>query len=290
MKIFSTILGLAFLSLFHATAQVTVEIAMEQEQFLPGETLMVAVRIANSSGQTLHFGADADWLKFSMESADGPLVLKLSDPPVLGEFDVQSSQVATRRVDLAPYFELKRSGHYRVTATVHIKEWDSIIASPPKGFDVIGGAKIWSQDFGLPLPAGAVNRPPEMRRYSLAQANYLKSQLRLYVLVSDQTESQIFKVTPIGATMSFSQPEAQVDRQSNLHVLWQNGASSFTYMVLNANGDIQRQEIYDYVDVRPRLRPDADGNVNVFGGVRRLKRGEFPVSPPPSETTVPSKF
>lgn len=286
MKTFSVIALLAFLSLFHASAQVTVELTLEQEQFLPGETLSVGVRIVNNSGQTLHFGTDPDWLKFSVESSDGPIVLRLADPPVLGEFEVQSSQVATRRVDLAPYFELKRAGHYRVTATVHIKEWDTMVASQPKGFDVISGAKIWSQDFGLPLPAGVTNQMPMMRRYSLAQANYLNS-LRLYVLVSDQTESQMFKVTPIGATMSFSQPEAQVDRQSNLHVLWQNGASAFSYVVVNPYGDIIQMEIYDYVNVRPRLRPDENGNVTVYGGVRRIKKNEVPANLPASEMLPP---
>jgi hypothetical protein len=281
MKIFAIILGLACLSLSPAPAQVTVEVTLEQEQYLPGETLVAAVRIANNSGQPLHFGADADWLKFGVESVDGPIVTKFANPPVLGEFDVQSSQIATRRVDLAPYFELKRSGRYRVTATVHIKEWEAVVTSPPKVFDVINGTKIWSQDFGVPPPAGAANRMPELRKYSVVQANYLKSQLRLYVLVSDPSESQMFKVTVIGATTAFSQPEAQVDRQSNLHILWQNGAATFSYTVLNPGGEIIQQETYDYVDTHPRLRPNAEGQVAVSGGVRRVKPGEAAVPAKP---------
>jgi hypothetical protein len=274
MKTFSAILGLAGLLLCRAHAQVSVEVTLDQEQFLPGETLLAGVRIVNSSGQPLHFGTDTDWLKFTVESVDGPIVIKYSEPPVLGEFDVQSSQMATKRVDLAPYFELKRSGRYRITATVHIKEWSASVSSAPKGFDVIRGSKLWSQDFGVPLPAGTTNQMPELRKYSLVQANYLKSQLRLYVLVSDPLESQVFKVKAIGGTTSFSRPEAQVDRQSDLHLLWQNGAATFSYTVLNPSGEIIRQETYDYVDTHPRLRPNDAGEVSVYGGVRELKPGQ----------------
>src|SRR5476651_1849595 len=122
MKILLPILGLAWLASFSAPAQVAVEVTMEQDQFLPSEKLPVAVRITNRSGQPLHLGADADWLTFSVESADGFVVVKNAEVPVTGEFDLNSSQVATKPVDLQPYFGLAHPGRYRVTATVRIKE------------------------------------------------------------------------------------------------------------------------------------------------------------------------
>ena len=108
MKFSLFIFGLTLLTLVNAPAQVSVEVVLDQEQFLPSESVPVAVRITNRSGQTLHFGADANWLTFSVESADGFVVIKNSDVPVSGEFDLDSSQMATKRVDLAPYFVLSR--------------------------------------------------------------------------------------------------------------------------------------------------------------------------------------
>jgi len=72
--------------------------------------LVAAVRITNRSGQKLHFGADEDWLAFGVESRSGSIVAKLGDPPVAGEFDLDSSKVAIRRVDLAPYFTMSQPG------------------------------------------------------------------------------------------------------------------------------------------------------------------------------------
>jgi hypothetical protein len=289
MKFFWLMFGLTAAPIFSASAQVTVSLTLDQDQFLPSETLPVAVHITNLSGQPLHLGADADWLTFSVEAADDFIVVKNSNPPVQGEFELDSSQVATKRVDLQPYFDLKRPGHYRIIATVRIKDWDTTVASPPRGFDIINGAKLWSQVFGLPLPPGVTNRPPEVRKYTLEEANYLHSQLRMYVEVSDEPGATIFKVRAIGPMVSFSQPEAQLDRSSNLHVLYQSGAASFLYSVINPNGDIVRQEVYDYLDVRPRLRVSDDGNIMVYGGVRRVQPQEIPPVKSPDELSAPAK-
>jgi hypothetical protein len=290
MKFSLPILGLAWLTFFSASAQVTVDVVLDQEQFLPSESLPVAVRITNRSGQPLHLGADPKWLTFVVESAAGTVVLKKADVPVEGEFDVGSSQMATKRVDLAPYYALTRQGGYRVTATVHLKDWNTEIPSPPQTFNVIDGAKLWSQTFGLPVPAGVTNRAPEVRKYTLEEANYLRSQLRMYVQVSDESEKHIFKIHAIGPMVSFSQPEAQLDRLCNLHVIYQSGARIFTYSEVSPDGDIVRQEIYDYFNTRPRLQIDDDGNVTILGGARRVKPNDMPEVKSPNEVpAAPAK-
>ena len=283
MKFSLPIFGLALLTWFSAPAQITVEVVLDQRQFLPSESLPVAVRITNRSGQPLHLGADANWLTFSVTSVDSFVVTRIADVPVQGEFDLGSSQMATKRVDLAPYFKLTRQGSYRLVATVHIKDWNAEIPSPPQSFDVIDGAKLWSQTFGLPAPAGVTNAAPEVRKYTLEQANYLRSQLRMYVQVSDESEVHIFKVRAIGPMVSFSQPEARLDRLSQLHVIYQSGARVFTYSVVSPAGDFVRQENYDYFNTRPRLQSDDHGNITVLGGVRRVKPDDMPVVKPPSE-------
>jgi hypothetical protein len=270
---------------------VTVVVALDQEQFLPGEPLPVSVKITNFSGQRLHLGAERDWLTFSVESVDGFVVIKNADVPVVGEFDLDSSQMATKKVDLAPYFMLTRSGRYHVVATLRIKEWRAQEASAPKLFDIINGVVLWSQDFGVPEPAGAAGTPghaPEMRKYSLIKANYQSSQMRLYAQVSDALNARVYKISAIGPLISFSEPEAQVDQQSQLHVLYQSGGSLFSYMVMDPEGTIVRRELYDYVNRHPRLGVDDQGKVTVVGGVRRLHADEMPMVKMPNEVRIPS--
>jgi hypothetical protein len=283
MKIALAVLSLAALTLFNASAQVTVEITMEQSEFLPSETMPVAVRITNRSGQPLHLGADAGWLTFNVESTEGFIVVKNGEVPVLGEFDLGSSQVAVKHVELESYFGLMHPGRYRVIATVHIQDWNEAISSPPKEFYVITGAKIWAQNFGMPISDTATNHTPEVRRYTVEKANYLRTQLRLYVQVSDASEARVIKVVSIGKTVSFGDPDTQLDRFSNLHILFQSGGGYFTYAIVNPDGQILLQEVYDYVGIRPRLTMSDEGAVAVGGGVRRLKDGEIPMVKSPDQ-------
>lgn len=279
MKTLMAVLAAA-LFLSRAEAQVDVDLSLDQEQFLPNETLPLTVKITNRSGQQLHLGEDADWLTFSVESADGFVVIKNAEVPVTGAFDLETSQMAIKRVDLQPYFSMTKPGRYKVIATLRIKDWSVHKNSAPKYFDIINGALLWQQDFGVPAPDSPV---PDVRKYSLEKANYLKEQLRLYVQVSDANMSRVYKVTALGPMVSFSQPEAQVDRQSRLVVLWQGGAQMFNYTVVNPNGTIAEEQTYDNFTSRPRLAVDENGNVVVVGGNRRPKPTELPVVQMPDQ-------
>jgi len=272
-------------SLVAARAQVTVEVVMQQEQYLRGESLPVAVRITNRSGQTLRLGQGTDWLTFLIESREGGPLVSTRALPVEGEFTLESSKVATKRVDLAPYFPQIEPGRYTVVATVKIKDWGQERASPPKKFDITEGAKLWEQEFGVPLTPGAVNRLPDVRKYALHQASYIRGQLRLYLRVTDQT-GRIVRVVRIGKMLSFSRPEPQVDQFSKLHLIYQDRPHSFSYMVFDPDGEMLVRQTYDYVNTRPRLQLNQDGRVVVTGGDRRVTRADIP--PPPKEVLVPA--
>src|SRR5689334_3792730 len=88
-----------------AHAQLSVEVLLEQQQFLKDETLPVIVRITNRSGQTVQFGKTNGWLTFNAESRDGYVVSKLGEPAVAGEFSLESATLANRRVDLGSCFD-----------------------------------------------------------------------------------------------------------------------------------------------------------------------------------------
>jgi hypothetical protein len=273
-------LGLAVIA-FDASAQVTIELTLDQQQFLPGERLPVTVHVTNRSGELLHLG-DSGWLTFFIQSDDGSMVIRKADPPVKGLFDLDNSEVATKRVDLAPYFNLQHTGAYHVTATLHIAAWNSDVSSSPASFDVIEGAQLWSQSFGVADP-GKPDQPPHIRKYTLVEANYLRDQLRLYVQLSDEADGSILTVHALGPMISFGQPEAQLDHASKLHVLVQTGAAAFTHSVISPDGEMIQQEVYDYVSTRPRLTEDTDGNIIVKGGVRRVEPGTIPQVKPPDQ-------
>ena len=261
-------------------AQLTVELTQTQDQFLPGEAMVVAVRITNLSGQTLQLGTDPNWLTFTIESQQGSAVQQLGDVPVVGAFSLESSEIGTKRVDLAPYFALTQPGTFKVTATVKIKEWSRDINSRPRSFDIISGVKLWEQTFGVPKGPNDPPGDPETRRYILQQANYIRGQIRLYLRVMDASGNRPIKVVTVGGMLSLSRPEHLIDSTSDLHVLYQNGPHSFSYTVYTPDGDVKARQTYDYVDARPRLQTIEGGKVLVAGGLRRPASTDVPPSKP----------
>jgi hypothetical protein len=265
-------------------AQLSVDLVLDQEQFLRDESLQVKVQISNRSGQKVELGKDAGWLEFSIENLDGGLVSRVGDVPVDGVLNLDSAMVATRVLDLLPFYDLSKPGRYSISASVRVKNWDQEFASKRKTFDVVRGSKIWEQEFGVPSKG-----VPEVRKYVLQQAIYLK-RLMLYVRITDGSDNKVIRVFPVGPLVSFSRPEAQIDKQSNLHVLFQSGARSFLYRVVSPDGQEVLQETYEYSPSRPTLKGSDDGKIFVSGGARRVPADVVPVAQAEAATNVVSSI
>jgi hypothetical protein len=272
---------------------VTLALTLEQDHFLPGEDIRVCARITNLSGQTLKLGDEEGWLKFYMEAQDGFIVEKYGDPIVAGKFPVENNTTATKCVNLRPHFNVQKPGRYRVMARINIPQWGADVSSANKSFDIIRGTKMQVLEFGVPQETATA--APQVRKYILQQAQHGK-ELKLYLRLTDETEANPIKVIPLARMMSFSKPEAQLDRFNNLHVLHQIGQRSFIYCSINYDGQILSRQTHDYqVDSRPRLRMAEDGSVFVKGGMRSFSETDLPPStessfnpnpgPPPPGTT-----
>ncbi|HEX3800715.1 MAG TPA: hypothetical protein VH413_18625 [Verrucomicrobiae bacterium] len=258
-----------------ASAQVTVEVLLERNQFLPNETMNAKVRIVNNSGQTLHFGKD-DWLSYSIEATDGFVVIKNGNAPIAHDFDVKSSEVATARADLSPYFDISKPGGYSVTATVRIKDWQMQVSSTPKHFDVVRGVSIWEQSFGVPQSPGD-HSEPEIRKYILQQATFSRHS-ELFLRLTDGG-THTLRLLTIGPTISFSAPQMRLDPASNLHLLYQQAAHVYDYSVISPSGEITKRQTYYYTSSAPHLRVDDTGNIFIVGGERHIAENDLP-SPP----------
>jgi hypothetical protein len=263
--------GLLLTVALTAQAQITVELVLDQDQFLRDESLPVKVRVTNRSGQTIRFGPTSDWLSFNVEMREGKLVQKSGELPTVPEFTLESSMVATRVVDVSSAFKFELPGRYSMSAVVKVDEWKEEFGSKPKAFEIVRGTRLWEQEFGIPMDTGA----PEMRKYMLQQAQYQK-RLMLYVRVTDGAERYTYRCLPVGPLVSFSRPEAQVDKASNLHLLFQTGARSFRYAIYNPAAELLVRQYHEYGRTRPTLRMNDVGGIFVNGGARRILADDVP--------------
>ncbi len=254
-------------------AQITVEVSLEQKQYLPNESIPAIVRIINHSGQVLHFGDDA-WLTYQVEARDGTTVPKESDVTIPHNFDIKPGDMATTHADLTPCFDISKVGRYSVTASVLVKDWDRQVASNPEDFTVLHGASLWQQEFGVPQDP-ANHAEPETRKYILEEASLLKRK-NLYVRVTDVTESKTFRVNCLGPTLSFNGPQARLDSNNNLHLIYQEASRKYSYIIVNPDGVICLHQTYVYSTSAPFFKVDAAGNPHIAGGERLLAKNDFP--------------
>ena len=259
---------------------VVVDLVSQQEEYLPNEELVVGVRIANQSGRTLHFGRDNAWLMIDVQALDAKHVGIMQDIPVKGEFKIDSPMRAVRPFDIAPYFDMTRSGRYFITATVEIREpgWRETIQSKPLKVDIVRGATVWQREFGV-IGGNAEDGSPEIRRYSLQKVNLMNNRMKMYLRVSSQDETKVYKVRPIDYMMSFSRKELRLDKYNNLHILLQTPRSiarDYNYSVFGGDGRLILRQTHNADFSRPALSSDRKGFVRVKGGQRRYARSDVP--------------
>jgi hypothetical protein len=289
MKRIAVLLTLLAVAAGTARAQVngiTAELELLQDQYLPDEDLQLRVKITNRSGQPLTFGQDTNWITFHIIGENNYLPPKTGEMPVVGEFTLPSGTSGERPFNPTPFYDLRRPGHYRIGATIKIPQWNQenqVIPCKSASFTVADGLPIHGLaniQFGVPPPPGVTNVAPEIRNYSLIKVAYLDA-LKLYFRLTD-AYGRTLTVFPLSGMLSFSEPEAQLDRFNNFHVLTQTGARAFTYFVLTPDGHLVVRQTHDYGMRRPVLRTTDDGRIFVAGGQRRIT--EYDVPPPAAES------
>ena len=95
---------------------------------------------------------------------------------------------------------------------------------------------------------------------------------------------------PVGLALSFSNPDPRLDKDSNLHLLYQSWARAFTYVVYSPEGELIARQTYNFNQTRPRFSLDTDGAISVVGGSRRITQNDVPApkqAPATEPTTTP---
>ncbi|MBT5927818.1 MAG: hypothetical protein HOH33_14495 [Verrucomicrobia bacterium] len=269
-----------YCSLFFCAAlgvhgQVDISLEFKKDFYLAHESILAEVKIVNFSGKTLNFGLDKDWLQFTIESKSEFPVEKAGDLDVVEGFQVPNASRAIRRVHLIPAYKIDHPGRYRIAAYINVPELNTRLVTVPIEIGILSETVIWEREIGVVKDEKDPSAPIEIRRYSLMRA-VNENQIDLYVKVTDKYQRDIYGVYSLGNIVSFGEPERQVDRYSNLHVLMQNGARSFRYSIIKPDGKILLRERHDYTNTRPKLMMDKSGLIQVHGGIRKPSFDDIP--------------
>jgi len=248
-----------------ARGQIQVDLKFKRLQYIAYEPVVATVAITNLAGRDIQL-RDANgqsWLGFEVTGNEGqpiaPLNAENAEPPL----KIEAGQRLTRQIDLGPLYPVHDFGAYHVRTHVYFADLGKLFYSGTGVFEVTDARPIWQQTVGIPTGVAAAG---EVRTYSLL-TNRFPDHTSLYVRVQDKDTGVVYATYSLGRAISFEQPQAEIDRTSQLHVLHCAAPRAWSYSRIGLNGQLLEHSSFMETKTRPRLVHSGDGEVAVRGGL-----------------------
>jgi hypothetical protein len=247
-----------------AEAQVQVDLKFKRLQYIAYESVVATVAITNLAGRDieLHDADGQSWLGFEITGSEEQPIAPLSganrEPPL----KIQAGQRVTRQIDLTPLYPVHEYGAYHVRTNVYFADLGKFFYSGTRVFEVTDARPIWQQTVGVPGASGS----DEVRTYSL-MTNRFPNHTSLYVRVQDKDTGVVYATYSLGRTIAFEQPQAEIDRANQLHVLHCAAPRAWSYARVGLNGELLEHSTFMETRTRPHLVHSGGGEVAVRGGM-----------------------
>ena len=85
--------------------------------------------------------------------------------------------------------------------------------------------------------------------------------------MQDKDTGIVYATYSLGPSIAFEQPQAEIDRANQLHVLHCAAPRAWSYSRIGLNGELLTHSSFMETKTRPRLVHSANGEVAVRGGV-----------------------
>jgi hypothetical protein len=279
------LLAALFLTAAQTQAQVQVELKFKRLQYIAHEPILATLKIANLSGRDIDLQDDngQHWFGFEVTAEEGRLLAPLrgstSEPPL----HVEAGQTVTRKINLTPLFPVADLGAYHVRANVYFPDLNKFFYSATKAFQVTDARPIWQKTVGVPDGASGAG---QLRTYSLLSNRFI-DYTGLYVRVEDRDTGVVYSTYSLGHIIANDEPQAELDRSNQLHVLHCAAPRSWAYSHIGLNGELLAHSTFLETKSRPRLRHGSDGAIAVSGGMRDVPVAQSKRAPAPKLSDRP---
>jgi hypothetical protein len=268
-----------------ARAQIQVELSFKRLQYIAHEPILATVKIANNSGRDIDLRDDSgqQWFGFEINAGEGrllaPLRTETAEPPL----HIEAGKTVTRKVNLTALFPVHEFGAYHVRANVFFPDLNKFFYSTTKVFQVSDARAIWQKTVGVPDGTAGAG---ELRTYSLL-SNRFPDHTSLYVRVENKDTGVVYTTYSLGRIIASMDPQAEIDRANQLHVLHCAAPRSWAYSHVGLNGELLAHSTFLETKTRPRLRHTSDGSIAVNGGMLDVPVAETKRNPAPKLSDRP---
>ncbi|HXX42403.1 MAG TPA: hypothetical protein VEI58_09075 [Chthoniobacterales bacterium] len=248
-----------------ALGQIQVDLKLPRLQFIAYEPVIATVGITNLAGRDidLHDLSGQPWFGFEVTGQDGQLIGTLKTDPIQPPLKIETGKRVTQKINLTSLFVVHDFGAYHVRAHVYFADLGKFFYSPAKVFEVTDARPIWQQTVGIPEGTGGGG---DARSYSLL-SNRFPDHTSLYVRVEDKDRGIVYATYSLGRIIALDEPQAELDRANQLHVLFCAAPRAWAYDRVGLNGDLLAHETFMETKSRPRLVRSDDGEVRIAGGM-----------------------
>lgn len=278
-------LAALFLVAATAQAQIQVELSFKRLQYIAHEPVLATIKIANNSGRDIDLKDDSGhhWFGFEINASEGRLLAPLRQAAAEPALHIEAGKTVTRKINLTALFPVHDFGAYHVRANVYFPDLNKFFYSATKVFQVSDARSVWQKTVGVPegMPGAG-----EVRSYSLLLNRFL-DHTSLYVRVENKNTGVVYTTYSLGRTISNEDPQAEVDRANQLHVLHCAGPRNWAYSHVGLNGELLAHSTFLETKTRPRLRHRPDGSIAVSGGMLDVPIAQSKRSPAPKLSERP---
>lgn len=266
MKAMLQVAGL-LLFLARAEAQIQVELQLKRLQYVAYEPIIATLGITNLAGRDvdLHDAGGQPWFGFEITGREGQPIGLVTNEASQAPLHIEAGKKVTQRINLTPRYAVHDLGTYHIRAHVYFADLDKFFYSQGKVFEVTDARPVWQRTVGSP-DGGA-------RTYSLL-SNRFPDHTSLYVRVEDKDSGVVYATYSLGRTIAFDEPQAEVDRSSQLHVLHCAAPRMWAYSRIDPNGQLVAHNSFTETKTRPRLVHTEDGGVAVRGGMMETQSSQ----------------
>jgi hypothetical protein len=280
-------IAFVFIVVAQAEAQIQVDLKFKRLQYIAYEPVVATLSITNMAGRDidLHDADGQSWLGFEITGNEGQPVAPISieNPSGAGPLKVVSGQRVTHQINLTPLYPVHDFGTYHVRTNVYFADLGKFFYSPTRVFEVTDGRPIWQQTVGIP---DGVAAPGNVRTYSLL-TNRFPDHTSLYVRVQDRDTGIVYATYSLGRAIAFEEPQAEIDRGNQLHVLHCSAPRAWAYSRIGLNGDLLAHSSFMETKTRPHLVRETNGEVAVRGGMIESPTAQSPRSTAPKLSARP---
>ena len=268
-----------------AHAQIQVELNFKRVQYIAHEPILATVTIANNAGRDidLHDDNGQHWFGFEINAGEGRLLAPLKQNAAEPPLHVESGKTVTRKINLTSLYPVQDFGAYHVRANVYFPDLNKFFYSATKVVQVSDARPIWQKTVGVPEGTPGAG---EVRTYSLL-SNRFVDHTSLYVRVENRDSGAVYTTYSLGRIIASEDPQAEIDRANQLHVLHCAAPRTWAYSHVGLNGELLAHSTFLETKSRPRLRHTADGAIAVSGGMLDVPIAESKRSPAPKLSDRP---